>query len=743
MPTSVIPLEWQPFFADFGGQFQAAPQGHRGGIPKLHEMDRQRLLDHYNWLSANGAVSQSPDMISVQDGAGYGVRGPVYMGAGGRIPDSAVAELKRLTGADTLEPWMFHADSVMGRIGKLDEDYAHITHHGDDIGDARSPYADGVRPGSALEARLQKNKRDQTTPQLDEMFRRQGGAVRWLQGQGLTQPTGIGWQEGNKTGTGHSWLPADDLWMDPERGSRAFTDPRYAHLDLTRIVDPADIGVGLQNKGEGWNNNDLADRLNGMSVLDRARFWNADGVHVPADDPLNQFGQAMWIRGDAFPDVQADSYEPGPDLLGDFLIPALLSAGISWGAAPALATALNTGNAMMNSAIAKAIMGAVTSGATGGNPVMGAIAGGASGAAGGMFGGTPGVSDAGAFDQWGSAASGAAGAPTVFDGFAGNAGATVGDAAAGAVGGGGGGLPFPSPNIVDQSGFQMTPIPGTEPQISVPTTPTEYYLPPAVQEIFKQLGVPVPVPPATPPESGGGTQPSGGSTGTKNPLTSIGKQLGTAAAVGGVGALLSGGGGGGGPADDPEALSSSLEADEAARQAAKRAAAGSVGNAFSGFDDSYYGGISKAYRDFQMPLLDEQFREAARRLPLTVARTDSSAFARKRGNLQTDYEREKVNIARGGEDEANRRRTAVENARSSLLSQAELGAGLDSAASQAASVAAAMAAPPAFSPIGDLFSKYTANMLNARTAADSGYRPVRPLLFGDSAGRRSQSIVYS
>lgn len=215
--------------------------------------------------------------------------------------------------------------------------------------------------------------------------------------------------------------------------------------------------------------------------------------------------------------------------------------------------------------------------------------------------------------------------------------------------------------------------------------------------------------------------------------TDIAKQIAGAAVPALIGAAM--------PSEEPYDPSADLALTQEQLEAKKRQAALDIDSAFGGFNDDYYAGLANAYKNYQMPRLDEQFGEARRALPLRFKSTANSSFARRSGELQRDYDRGQTDIAKQGEDVAAGRRGEVERERGNLLSQAEMGAGLDTTAQQAASVARGLAQPPAFSPIGDLFAKYTANAANARLAADQGYKPVRPLLFGRPTGGRG-SVSY-
>lgn len=126
-----------------------------------------------------------------------------------------------------------------------------------------------------------------------------------------------------------------------------------------------------------------------------------------------------------------------------------------------------------------------------------------------------------------------------------------------------------------------------------------------------------------------------------------------------------------------------------------------------GFDDNYYKSIADSYLGFQKPLLEEQYSEARRKLPLQFASVGGSAYQRTAGNLERDYERAQTDLASKAQDAANQQRSQVEQNRSDLLGLANSGTDAGSVAAQANARAAALAKPPAFSPIADLFAKYT------------------------------------
>ena len=199
--------------------------------------------------------------------------------------------------------------------------------------------------------------------------------------------------------------------------------------------------------------------------------------------------------------------------------------------------------------------------------------------------------------------------------------------------------------------------------------------------------------------------------------------LQTAAAGLAVGTMLDGGGGS--TAD----TSAEQRAQEALTAEQIQANVDEVNRLFSGFDDNYYTGIADAYKNYQTPLYQEQVTEARRRLPASVPHTQSSAYNRKASQLETDILRNEGLLQSGALDEANRRRSEVDMSRNELLNLASSGADTESVRAQAAARQQQYLAPPSFSPIADLFGKYTsdaANMalLNKRAPAAQITRPL-------------------
>jgi hypothetical protein len=249
------------------------------------------------------------------------------------------------------------------------------------------------------------------------------------------------------------------------------------------------------------------------------------------------------------------------------------------------------------------------------------------------------------------------------------------------------------------------------------------------------------------PQGGSGGSGSGTPTGTEKPTpqpvkgSSIGDKFkdyaGVASGVGTAAGLLSGG------TEAPD-LSGALAESEEERQARIDAATAAVNQAFGSFDDNYYVSIADAYKNYQRPLFDEQAGEARRKLPMSVPNTASSAYQRKLGDLETDIMRGESDLNRSAIEESNRRRGEVDYERSSLINMATGGATAETVANEAATRAQQLSQPPSFSPLADMFAKYTADAANYALAGAGREKTApqitRPLNFNHSPSSSVRTI---
>jgi hypothetical protein len=181
--------------------------------------------------------------------------------------------------------------------------------------------------------------------------------------------------------------------------------------------------------------------------------------------------------------------------------------------------------------------------------------------------------------------------------------------------------------------------------------------------------------------------------------------------------------------------SAEMRQQEEERQRRIAESTGAINSQFGQFDDPYFTNIADSYKKFQMPLFQEQSSKARRELPYSYASSDSAEYLRKKEELERDIQRNEAQINDQANDFANTQRGQVETNRSDLVQMANSGTEAGTVAQMANTRAAALARPPTFTPIGDLFQKYTAVAANAPQAYGA-YAPYqqRPLLFQPQPG---------
>jgi hypothetical protein len=172
-----------------------------------------------------------------------------------------------------------------------------------------------------------------------------------------------------------------------------------------------------------------------------------------------------------------------------------------------------------------------------------------------------------------------------------------------------------------------------------------------------------------------------------------------------------------------------MRAQEARRQAQIQQSMTGINEQFGKFDDSYFKNIADSFFAFQKPLYEEQLAEARRTLPFKYASTGNSEYMREAAALERDALRKEAELRDAGMSFANEQRGAVERDRADLVNLANAGTDANAVAQMAVSRSAAAAKPPQFSPIADLFQKYTAGIANASIANNQRVQRESPLLF--------------
>lgn len=199
---------------------------------------------------------------------------------------------------------------------------------------------------------------------------------------------------------------------------------------------------------------------------------------------------------------------------------------------------------------------------------------------------------------------------------------------------------------------------------------------------------------------------------------------------------MGGGKGGGGAAD-------AARADEQARQGRVREGTKRIDEIFAGqFNDPFYQQRRQNYLDYATPQLNDQYQDAEKKLVFDLARNgtlQSSIRGARMSELQKLYDTNKQQIGDQALSYENQARNSIEGARSNLVTTLNSTGDAEGAASSALSRAQVLSAPDTYSPLTDLFGKFTGALgtqaAQERAAALSGgsYKPAYNTgLFGNT-----------
>lgn len=163
-----------------------------------------------------------------------------------------------------------------------------------------------------------------------------------------------------------------------------------------------------------------------------------------------------------------------------------------------------------------------------------------------------------------------------------------------------------------------------------------------------------------------------------------------------------------------------------------------IDTTFRQFDDGFYGAREKAYSDYYMPQLGEQYDTALKELTFALSDAgllSSSVAAQRTGDLERDYARRRQEITSSAKGVADQARGDVESARSELVQQLSATGDSQAAGNSAVSRAATLAAQPAFSPLAQVFQNTVAGIGAAQAAqGQRTTRRVNPLYTTSGAG---------
>lgn len=205
------------------------------------------------------------------------------------------------------------------------------------------------------------------------------------------------------------------------------------------------------------------------------------------------------------------------------------------------------------------------------------------------------------------------------------------------------------------------------------------------------------------------------------------------------------GGKSGGKAQKAEA--ERARAEEEARQQRVRQGTSDIKSIFSQFDDTFYRGIRDGYTNYALPQLTEQRDKAAKDLTFSLARAgqlDGSVRGQKAGELQKLFDLNEQQVRDQALAQENQARNNVENARADLVGTLNATGDNQQAVNSALSRATVLTQPQAYSPLGQMFTDFTAQLGNqaARERAYAAGGP-KPLFNTGWFGGQGNVVVRS
>lgn len=166
------------------------------------------------------------------------------------------------------------------------------------------------------------------------------------------------------------------------------------------------------------------------------------------------------------------------------------------------------------------------------------------------------------------------------------------------------------------------------------------------------------------------------------------------------------------PKDNSAAIA---KAEEAKRQARITEGQQGIDQAFAGFDDPFYQGYQTQYMDYYNPQIDDQYKDAVKRLTLQLAQTGNltgSTGAKQLSDLRKTYDTQKMAITNNAQNAVQSLRGSIDTKKSQLY--ADNRAAADPGAASAAASSAVQYLQPAApsSPLANVFGDFFSNLGN-------------------------------
>lgn len=160
-------------------------------------------------------------------------------------------------------------------------------------------------------------------------------------------------------------------------------------------------------------------------------------------------------------------------------------------------------------------------------------------------------------------------------------------------------------------------------------------------------------------------------------------------------------------------------AAEEQRQQDIRLATSNIDREFAGFDDSFYANRAKAYQDFALPQLGQQYNDQSRNLAYKLANQrilGSSAARFLKGKLDEATAQQRRGIVDTAQQQANQLRQQVAQEKGTLYNQAQLSADPAGARASALATASSLSLPSTFQPVSNFLQGWANTYLTDRVA---------------------------
>lgn len=163
-------------------------------------------------------------------------------------------------------------------------------------------------------------------------------------------------------------------------------------------------------------------------------------------------------------------------------------------------------------------------------------------------------------------------------------------------------------------------------------------------------------------------------------------------------------------------------AAEAARQGRIAQGQTAIDDAFSGFNDDFYTNYGNTYTGYYSPQLDDQYKDAVKRLTLQLAQSGNltgSVGATQLADLQKYYDQQNLAITNQSNAAMQQLRGNIDNRKSVLYADNRAAADPGSASAAAASAAQALQPTAPSSPLANVFGDFFGNLGNAAAISNA------------------------